>query len=353
MKPFPQNPHKILVSATTRIGAAVLATPAVRTIRENFPESELTVLATPQVSDVFCYSPRVDHLFLHEHNKQHRGLKGLFRLAGELRLQHYDCAILLQDTFEAALVAQIAGIPVRGGYTTGTRGFLLTHGVHKEPELISKHQVHYYQRMVRGLGLDTAPTDPELFIPGEQIDAAKTRIEDLCGVAMGTVSLIGFNCDASQGPAKRWPPDKFAELAQMLCRRTDARILLFGIEADQRTAAAIIARSGNARSRMINLTGTTTLIEAMALIVECDAFVTGESGLMHVAAALHTPLAALFGSTDPVATGPFSDNATVIRIPLACSPCKKARCPEKHLRCIQLIESGEVLDTVLSLLEEA
>ena len=352
MKPWPHHPHKILVRSTNWIGDAVMTTPAVRTIRENFPDSEITMLVHPWVSDVFRYSPRVDRLLIYEKKGRHKGIKGLLQLAGELRQEQFDCAILLQNAFEAALVTLVAGIPVRGGYTTDGRGLLLTHGVHKINELNKKHEVNYYQRILLGLGFKPAPNELELFIPGEQVDAAKQRIERLTGTRSGTPALIGFNPGAAFGPAKRWPAEKFAELAQMLCRRLDARILLFGSAADRETAAAIIGRAGTAASRIFDLTGATSLIEAMALIGECDVFVTNDSGLMHVAAALHTPLVAIFGSTDHIATGPLADNAVVIRKPLPCSPCKKSQCPEKHFRCMKLIDSDEVGAAVLRILEE-
>ena len=352
MKPWPHNPNKILVRSTNWIGDAVMTTPAVRAIRENFPESEITMLVHPWVSDVFRYSPRVDRLFIYEKKGRHKGLRGMLQLAGELRQEQFDCAILLQNAFEAALITLLAGIPVRGGYTTDGRGLLLTHGVHKINELNKKHEVNYYQRILLGLGLRPAVNELELFIPGNHIDAAKQRIEDLTGARLKSAPLIGFNPGAAFGPAKRWPEEKFAELAEMLCRRTKARILLFGSAADKETAVRIIGRAGAAASRMIDLTGATTLIEAMALIGECDVFVTNDSGLMHVAAALRTPLVAIFGSTDHIATGPFSDNAVVIRKPLPCSPCKKTHCPEKHFRCMKLIDSNEVGAAVFRLLEE-
>lgn len=351
MKPWPHQPKKILVRSTNWIGDAIMTTPAVRTIRENFPESEITMLVHPWVSDVFRYSPRVDRVLLYEKKGRHKGLKGMLQLAGELRQEQFDCAILLQNAFEAALIALVAGIPVRGGYTTDGRGLLLTHGVRKINELNKKHEVNYYQRILLGLGLRPAVNELELFIPGEQIDAAKRKLQAWDGVRPGVTPLVGFNPGAAFGPAKRWPTEKFAELATMICRRTDARIVLFGSAADRGTAADIVKGAGAAASRMIDLTGATSLIEAMALIGECDVFVTNDSGLMHVAAALHTPLVAIFGSTDHIATGPYSDNAVVIRKPLACSPCKKSHCPEKHFRCMKLIESSEVFAAVMRVLE--
>jgi heptosyltransferase-2 len=354
MKPWPRYPQKILVRSTNWIGDAVMTTPAVRTIRENFPESEIVMLVHPWVSDVFRYSPRVDRLILYDKRGRHQGLRGMWRLAGELRRERFDCAILLQNAFEAALIAMLAGIPVRGGYATDCRGLLLTHKVQKINELNKKHEVNYYQRIMLGLGLAPSGNEPELFIQGEQINAARRLLGERIGAQAGKIPIIGFNPGAAFGPAKRWPADKFAELARILCRHTGCRIVLFGSAADRETAATIRNLAGaEAASRMIDLTGVTSLIEAMALIGECDVFVTNDSGLMHVAAALRTPLAAIFGSTDHVATGPYADNAVVIRKSLPCSPCKKNKCPEKHFRCMRLISSDEVSQAVLRILKEA
>jgi heptosyltransferase-2 len=352
MKALPQHPQKILVRSTNWIGDAVMTTPAVRTIRENFPESEITLLVHPWVSDVFRYSPRVDRVLMYEKKGRHRGIRGMLQLAAELRQENFDCAILLQNAFEAAFITWLARIPVRAGYTTDGRSLLLTHGVHKTLEAVKKHEVHYYQRIMLGLGLRPAPNELELFIPGDQIDAIKARVATMADFQVGSLPLIGFNPGAAFGPAKRWPAEKFAQLAQMIGRDPKTRIVLFGSEADRPTCAEIIARSGAAAPRMLNLAGRTSLVEAMALIGECDVFVTNDSGLMHVAAALHTPLVAIFGSTDHIATGPYADNAVVIRKPLPCSPCKKTHCPEKHFRCMQLINSDEVFAAVDTILKE-
>jgi heptosyltransferase-2 len=351
MNAFPRHPAKILVRSTNWIGDAVMTTPAVRTIRENFPESEITILVHPWVADVFRYSPRIDRIFVYEKKGRHKGLRGLLQLAGELRQERYDCAILLQNAFEAALLAKMAGIPVRGGYTTDGRGLLLTHGVRKEPELVRKHEVNYYQRMVRGLGLKTAPNELELFIPGVQIDSARARLQGLAGRESGSGPLVGINPGAAFGPAKRWPAERYAELADLLLHRAGGRILLFGGEADRTATSEIVGRVSQP-DRVVDLAGRTSLIEAMALIGECDVFITNDSGLMHVAAGLHTPLVAIFGSTDHVRTGPYSNNAVVIRKPLPCSPCRKPTCPEKHFRCMRLIDSQEVYTAVIRLLEE-
>ncbi|WP_417914638.1 lipopolysaccharide heptosyltransferase II [Candidatus Electronema sp. JM] len=334
-------PRRILIRATNWIGDAVMTTPAVRTVRRNFPKAEITLLAQPWVADVFTACPYLDRILLYEKQGRHRGLRGKLRLAAELRAEHFDCAILLQNAFEAALLAWLARIPVRAGYTTDGRGLLLTHGVAKPPDIGAQHQVHYYQAMLAGLGLQRAADALELFLCPAAEQEAKQLVQGRNG------PIIGLNPGAAYGPAKRWPSEKYAALAGQLATATGGLIVIFGTKADQDAAAAIIAA---AASQVLDLTGRTSLALALACIARCDVFVTNDSGLMHVAAALNRPLAAIFGSTDHIATGPFSERAKVIRHPLPCSPCLKTHCPQGHLRCMDLVSVEEVEQAVLNLL---
>ncbi len=349
MYPFPENPEKILVRSTNWVGDAVMTTPALRSLRMAYPDSEIVLLAYPWVSDVFRYSPRVDRIIPYEKRGRHHGLRGLWQLGKELRQERFDCAVLLQNAFEAALLAWLARIPVRGGYATDGRSLLLTHRVEKALNIVVKHEVFYYQRILRGLGIPTGPNELEIFLPGFEIDAAKARLHELTGARSSSSLLIGFNPGAAFGPAKRWPPARYAELAVLLAKRYDAHILLFGSTADQPTTAEIVRLTGK-KARLIDLAGRTRLIAAMALIGECDAFVTNDSGLMHIAAALHTPQVALFGSTDHIATGPYSASAVVVRKELVCSPCKKKKCPLKHFQCMKMISTEEVFSTLVQML---
>ncbi len=350
MRPFPDSPGKILLRSTNWIGDAIMTTPAIRTIGETFPDSEITLLALPWVSDVFSACPHIDRIFIYDKGGRHRGLSGKLLLARDLHRERFDAAILLQNAFEAALVTALARIPVRGGYSTDGRGLLLTHQVKKQVGIDRKHQVHYYQQMLAGLGMKPVNNDLELFISPENLQIVHQQLTGYFSTH-GKVPVIGFNPGAAYGPAKRWPAEKFAELAGMLCRQTDCLILVFGTTADN-SAAATIGRAVVDRKRFMDLTGKTDLATAIAYIACCDAFVTNDSGLMHVAAAVNTPLAALFGSTDHIATGPYSSRAVVLRKSLPCSPCKKTHCPEKHFACMEQISAREVYSTVIELLEK-
>ena len=339
------GPRNILVRSTNWIGDAVMTTPALRTVRRNFPEARITLLALPWVADIFAACPHIDRIFIYDKQGRHRGLRGRLRLAAELRAEHFDLAILLQNAFEAALVTLLARIPARAGYTTDGRGLLLTHGVRRAPDIGSRHQVAYYQEMLAGLGLRRGPDELELFLSPAAVETAAK----LLGQSGGRPRpIIGLNPGAAYGPAKRWPSAKYAALAAWLAAATGGLIVVFGTKADQAAAAEISAAVQG--QVVLDLTGRTSLAEAAACIARCAVFVTNDSGLMHVAAALNTPLAAVFGSTDHIATGPFSRRSVVIRHPLPCSPCLKTHCPQGHLRCMDLVSVEETAQAALQLL---
>ncbi len=348
MRSFPDKPAKILIRSTNWIGDAIMTIPAVRTIRKNFPDADITLLALPWVADVFSACSHIDHIFIYDKKGRHQGVKGKIRLAADLKKLHFDATILLQNAFEAALITTLARIPVRAGYTTDGRRLLLTHGVRKHPEIGTKHQVHYYQEMLAGLGLQPGPDTLELFLDPDAVKASDKLLQE---ARQGRdVPIIGLNPGAAYGPAKRWPAGKYGRLAARLAGATGGLIVIFGTEADQQAAAEITAAADGAF--VLDLTGKTSLASALACIDRCDVFVTNDSGLMHVAAALNTPLVAIFGSTDHVATGPYSKQAAVIRKPLSCSPCMKTHCPKEHFKCMEEISVDEVAATALEFLTE-
>jgi heptosyltransferase II len=191
------RPRKILLRSTNWIGDAIMTTPAVRTIRENFPEAEIAILAKPWVADVFTASTHVDKVILYRSDGAHRGIRGLWQLAGELRAKRFDLAILLQNAFEAALLTRLARIPARAGYRRDARSWLLTHPAAIDRRIKKVHQVHYYQDMLRQLGLSPGPDELHLDLPRPVRRWAKEFVANL-----GRRPLIGLNPGAAYGPAK-------------------------------------------------------------------------------------------------------------------------------------------------------
>jgi len=336
--------RNILIRGTNWIGDVVMTLPAITAVREAYPEARISILVKPWVADLLRISPDVDEVIVYERPGVHEGIGGLFRLVRELKTKKFDMAILLQNAIEAAIIAWLARIPVRAGYNTDGRGIFLTHSAIRSKEILRVHQVEYYLGMLKALGLGAGRKDVRLLI-GEEEKAFSDRILKERGIAEASL-LIGLAPGATYGPAKRWYPERFASVADRLIERFSARVLLFGSAGDHEVARSI---QGKARNALVDLTGETTLREAISLIARCRLFVSNDSGLMHVAGALGTPTVAIFGSTNPLTTSPVGQKSIVITKNVDCSPCLKKTCPTDFI-CMDLITADEVYNTAVALL---
>ncbi len=350
----PATIRRLLVRGTNWIGDSVMSLPALKQIRQLFPQARITLLVVPWVSGVYEEAECVDEILIYDPEGAHRGLKGRYQLIRCLREQQFDAALLLQNAFEAALLARLAGIPLRAGYNRDARGWLLTHAVSVEPITQRSHQAYYYLDLVNRL-TQSERTEPGPFLAGSQgatpigglpdisiavsagrRHAARSRLEEL-GVDFSR-KRIGVNPGASFGSAKRWPPDRYAALLDRLTEEQGAQAIVFGSPSETAIAQSI---SSLMRHQVILLTGKTQLAELIAMIACCDFFITNDSGPMHLAAALRIPTLAIFGPTDEIATGPLSPTAVVLNKKVECSPCLLRECPIDH-RCMTRITVDEV-----------
>jgi heptosyltransferase-2 len=346
MKPLNlSNIKRLLIRSTNWIGDAVMTTPAVRAIRKNFPDTRISILTKPWVAPVFSDSPYVDNLLIYDKAEKHKGMVGKIRLARELKQYSFDAAILLQNAFEAALITFFAGIPCRIGYNTDVRGFLLTHSVPCTPQIKKMHQTGYYLGILQGIGLKTDGLGLDLVVNKKYQKRAAEILEEH-GISMSD-RLVGINPSATFGPAKQWFPERYAGLSDKIHEVFGANILLFGGPEDKELGHRIAQMM---QHPLVDLCGKTKLEEAIALINMCNLFITNDSGLMHVAAALDIPLIAIFGSTNPITTGPRSKRSKIVRVSIKCSPCLKPKCPEGHLRCMDQIDIDMVFEAVKELL---
>jgi len=335
---------KVMIRSANWVGDTVMSLPAIASLRLNFPRARIHILAKPWVADIFRANYDVDEVILYQNPGIHQGLAGKWRLARELKKKNFDLAFLLQNAFEAAFISVLAGIPKRAGYNTDGRSLLLTHPVLLRKEVKGGHQVDYYLAILKSLGLKLASRIPSLKIaPASQEEAS--RILQSLGLGESE-TLVGISPGATYGPAKQWFPERYAELSGRISEGLGARVLIFGSQGDKKIASRVCR---NARIPLIDLTGITTLAQASALIARCKLFVTNDSGLMHVGAALGVPLVAIFGSTDHRRTGPLGEACRVIHKPVTCWPCLKTECPEET-RCMDLISVDEVYEEVESLL---
>ncbi len=331
--------------------------PAISSIRRAFPGSHISLLVKPWVSELFKENPDINEIILYE--DRYRGFRGRLRLAKTLRQKNFDIALLLQNAFDAALVTWLAGIPLRIGYKRDKRGFLLTQGIPVERDVLTRHQVYYYLNLLRAAGIKTADPHPHLFLTDSERQWARDLLSSYFP-ADGR-PLIGINPGATYGSAKRWPSDRFAALVLKIISELKGRIVIFGSREEVEIANEIVAllmtqstvdgpAITNSKQHMAVMSGKTDLRELAALIAECDAFITNDSGPMHMASALHVPTVAIFGSTNTTTTGPFGGGHRIVSKNLSCAPCMKRECPEGHLNCMMTMTADEVFDALREIL---
>lgn len=340
--------QRLLVRATNWIGDAVMSIPALREIREIHSGWHVTILARPWVAELYSREGFCDEVALFQRDTEHRGLMGRERLARDLRKKAFHRAILLQNAFEAAWLAWRARIPERIGYDRDGRGLLLTNRVRPpQPGDIAPHQRFYYLELLRRAGL--IPRIPE------HADARLTGVADLRRRGLAQWKRrgrpdgpwIGVSPGAAFGSAKRWLPDRFAAVARELSRELGAYVAVFGSASEVSVAAEVARRAGG---RTSSLAGQTTLAEFLELASTCMLYLTNDSGSMHAAAALGVPTVAVFGATDPDATGPAAPWARIVREPVDCAPCLLRECPVEGHPCMAGIDAARVVREARSLL---
>jgi heptosyltransferase II len=340
---------KILVRATNWIGDAVMSLPALAAIRASFPTAEIAVLARPWVADIYAGQTAIDRVIPYRAARGPRDLGAKWDLAKQLRAEAFDCAILLQNAFEAALLVKLAGIPKRIGYDRDGRGWLLTDAIAvPKPGEIPRHQSFYYlELLVRAGILAVLPETQTIRLDG--IDQAMARGALRFAELGAALPVIGVSPGAAYGGAKRWMADGFAEAASSIALRESASVALFGSETERLLCDAI-AESIRARgAAVINLAGRTTLREFIDLAAACRLFLTNDSGAMHIASALGVRTVAVFGATDDIATGPTGPLARVVRQDVDCSPCLLRECPIDH-RCMTRVTPDRVAAVAMDLL---
>jgi len=339
--------RNILVRATNWVGDAVMSLPALRALRDRFPTAHIAILAKPWVADLYRREPFCDELIPYAAY----GWTAKFRAAHALRPRGFDCAILLQNAFEAAALAFVAAIPTRIGYARDGRSPLLTKRVPvPRPGEIPRHERFYYLELLRRAGiLDRFPDADVIRLEGaaQARDSGAARFREL-GIDS---PVVGISPGAAYGSAKRWLPERFAETGIRVAQELNASVAIFGSKDERELCAAVASHiAANIKARVESFAGATTLAEFIDLAAACRVYVTNDSGAMHIASALGLPTVAVFGSTDETTTGPTGPLARVIRESVECSPCLKRECPIDH-RCMTRVDAARVAHAALALLK--
>ncbi len=343
-------PKRILIKAVNWLGDMVMSTPAMRAVRRAFPDAQLAVLVQNDLASFFDGAPWVDEVIPYSTTRYSvanvfRGLNDRRKIIAEIRSRHFDLAILMPNSFESALWVTAAGIPRRAGYIGDARGAMLTHRSSPRGEALDGHQTQYWLAMVRDtLGIRGDAADIAIVPDGANV--AKMREWLTARRRHHDARLIAIAPAAAYGPAKEWPAAKFAALIDELSARFGAESVLVGAPSDRAKCVEVAALSS---AGALVAAGETSVGELVALLSLASAFVGNDSGAMHVAAALKIPTVAIFGSTNPIRTGPVADNSFVIWHRLECSPCLARTCRFGHYDCLRKVEAAEALAALSSL----
>ncbi len=352
------------------LGDAVMTTPALLRLREKFPSAHIALLGPEKLNDLWRHHPAVDETITFQSGE------GVFAIAKRLRAGKFDLALVLPNSPRSVLEVFFAGIPERIGYARPWRNFFLTHTVASRPGEIQMrkltrseinmrifidsdmpvqskpkplpvyaHHIFQYLHLAAALGANPEPLAPQLAVTVEEIEAAKKKF----GLDKIAGPIFGLNPGAEYGPAKRWPAEKFIAVANEIQRRTNCAWLIFGGKNDAASAGQIESAIRNPQSAVFNLAGKSTLRELMALLKSCRVVLTNDTGPMHVAAALGTPVVVPFGSTSPELTGPGLSGDSrhrLLKSDAPCAPCFLRECPI-DFRCMNGISADRVVEAAV------
>ncbi|HYG10424.1 MAG TPA: lipopolysaccharide heptosyltransferase II [Pyrinomonadaceae bacterium] len=339
----PEQIKRVVVRGANWVGDAVMTIAALRELRRVLPGAHITLATRPWAKGIFpAGTDIVDELLLLDDAP--RGLRATLREIAEWRARRFDLALLFPNAFQPAFIAAAARIPFRVGYATDGRALLLTHPLAVPAWRSEQHEVFYYLNLVFELeraltgAAQFADREPQyqLRVSAERQAAARNLLSR--HGALNERPLVVLCPGSTNSRAKRWPPERFAALADHLMGKAKVNVALIGSREELDVTGEVMAKM---RRRPVVLTGETDLAGTVAVLSIADLLVTNDTGPAHISAALERPTLVVFGPTNPVTTRPFSPTADIIRHPPDCAPCMLRDCPIDH-RCMTAITPEEV-----------
>ncbi len=339
-----KEPENIIVRMPNWIGDLVMATPVLSDVRRAFPRARITAMARSPVGELLREDAEIDELFCFSKATGFGRRRDKRSIIEKLRKGNYDLGILLTHSFSSAWWFWQGKVQQRLGYDCNGRGLLLTCRVPLPHRIDQQHLVVTYKMLLGPLGIALSDTPPRLFLLDRELELAFALLQQHGVTAKSRI--VGIHPGATYGSAKCWLPERFKEVSRRLLEDPDVIVVYFG---DPATAPLVKNICLGLPSRVVNLAGLTSLRELAALIRLCHVLLTNDSGPMHIADALGTPVVALFGSTSEIMTGPYRTAGTVIHKHVFCSPCHQRTCPT-DFRCMKEIGADEVLEEIRSVI---
>ena len=333
--------HRILVIRTDRMGDVLLNIPAIRALKQSF-NSSIVALVNPDVKELLEGSPEIDQILSFDEGKWNKSLLIRLKLLLQIRKMRFDLVVILNPSKRFHILTYLAGIPRRLGYDRKW-GFLLSHKIEDRKFLGKKHEVEYNLDLVRSIGASTE--DKRISIKLGQEDAQ--FVEDLLlKYAIKDKDLIIAIHPHSSNPAKCWPKENFAHLIDELFLRFSAKVVIIGTAQDRSLVIKLIALTKYAP---INFSGKLTLKQLAAFFKRCALLISNDSGPVHIACAVNTPTAVVFGrnipGVSPIRWGPWGNGHIIFHRNPGCSPCLDRDCPY-NFKCLTSITPEEVIEAV-------
>ena len=343
------NDYKnILIVRTDRIGDVVLTTPAIKALREAYPGSKISILVAPATRDLVDGNICLDEVLVDDREGEHKGLRGFIKLIKSLRKEKFDCALLLHTKKRTNLTCFLSRIPVRIGYKNNKFGFLLNRPIPDVRYKGEKHEAQYCLDVLKEIGIECHDVDVDLPVKEDALRwVDQFRREHNISE---NDRLIAIHAGASD-PAKRWPENRFAELVDALIGRYHAKIVMIGASDADSIIKRIISL---AKNDAVNLAGKTTVGQLAGLLMGCGLLVSNDSGPVHVAVGVGTPVVSVFTRNQPGINPerwrPLGEKARVVSVlPSQNSDISFKKAQPKDIKFLELIPTKEVLEAVDSL----
>lgn len=341
------KPHRILVTRTDRLGDLVLSTPVFEAIRRKFPDAHIACLTFLENRAVVEGNPYLNEVIVYDKKGRERGWLQNLSFAGKLAAKRFDAVIHLHPTNRMHLVSWLAGIPIRIGYRK-KNGWALTHSIADKKSEGLKHESEYNFDLLKFLGIPLPPTVTPYFpLPEKEKVSLELLLKNL-GLDWKKPYVV-MNPSASC-PSKIWPPDRFARLSDALQQKYSLQVAVIASHADRRFAVCV---KEHASHPLIDLSGKLSLGMLGWLLKKARILISNDSGPVHVARALGTPVISIFGRNlsglSPHRWGPLGEGGRVVHKEVACPVCLAHRCQINFL-CLDVVTVEDVFKETQSVI---
>jgi lipopolysaccharide heptosyltransferase I len=328
------DPRKILIVLHGSIGDVTRALPLANRMRHGFPTATLAWSVEPPSLPLLEHHPAVDEIIVFD---RPRWTSQFGPFLHRIRAARFDLVLDLQRHLKSGIVSRWTGAPHRLGFhrldSKECNWLFNNHHIPEQGDGITK--LEHYLKFAEYLGLAPAPLEWKLSLTHEE----QVRVEAHLGNVRGDFVALFIG---SRWESKRWFPDQMSVCAKLIQQRYGLGVVLLGSKQDRAAAREVEISAGHG---VVNLTGRTSLKEAIGIIAKAEAAVGPDTGLMHIAAAVRTPVVSLWGATSPSRTGPYGFETLVIQGRAACSPCYRKHCPIGRI-CMRSIGAEEIMEKV-------